>query len=177
MKACLLLGSNLGDRKEHLAKALMCIERDIGTVVLVSQIYETEPWGFEADTLFLNQALLIDTILPPLHLLECCHHIETELGRRKAEPARTTGTSEGTETNKVYASRTIDIDILFYEEVVCETPELTLPHPRLHQRTFALVPLAEVAPEWRHPVLGLTAEDLLASLERKNMIFGNDKKM
>ena len=169
MKACLLLGSNLGDRKALLANALMCIERDIGTVVSVSQIYETEPWGFKADTPFLNQALLIDTMLSPLCLLERCQYIESELGRRKAEPARTAGTSDATETNKAYASRTIDIDILFYEEVVCETSELTLPHPRLHHRTFALKPLAEVAPEWHHPVLGLTAEGFLALLEMKSL--------
>jgi 2-amino-4-hydroxy-6-hydroxymethyldihydropteridine diphosphokinase len=141
MKACLLLGSNIGDREDFLQRANECIAKCCGEIIAVSAIYETEPWGFDADTTFLNQALIIETDLLPGSLLSHCLCIENELGRDRSMD------SCGT-----YRSRNIDIDILFYENVVCQTPELTLPHPRLHLRKFALEPLEEVAPEWVHPV-------------------------
>ncbi|MCL1973934.1 MAG: 2-amino-4-hydroxy-6-hydroxymethyldihydropteridine diphosphokinase [Bacteroidetes bacterium] len=150
--ACLLLGSNLGDREALLARAQRLVRRACGHIVKVSKIYETEPWGFEADTAFLNQALLINTPLTPQILMARCLEVESLLGRVRGEGARG------------YASRYMDIDILFYEELIYRTPALTLPHPRLHLRRFALEPLAEVAPEWKHPKLGLRATDLLYSL-------------
>ena len=152
MRACLLLGSNLGERAVLLAQARTFIGQDCGALVKVSAVYETEPVGFSADTMFLNQAVLIDTALSPQSLLERCLLIESSLGRVRVDG----------ETR--YHARSMDIDILFYGDVVCQMPELTLPHPRLHQRRFALEPLAEVVPEWVHPQLGLTALELLYSL-------------
>ena len=150
MKACLLTGSNLGDRQALLAQAQKLIERDCGAIIKASKVYETESWGFEADTLFLNQGLLIETSLSQHELLAHCLQIETILGRER--PAALSGT---------YTSRTMDIDILFYEDLIFKTPELTLPHPRLPLRAFALQPVSEVAPQWVHPELGLTAKEML----------------
>jgi len=152
MKTCLLLGSNLGDRKSLLAQARLHISRNCGKIVKVSKVYESPPWGFEANTSFLNQALLIDTPLPPETLLAYCLDMETLLGRIRADKA--TG----------YSSRCIDIDMLFYQDLIYQSPTLTLPHPRLHLRSFALVPLAAVAPDWKHPILGLTATEMLNNL-------------
>jgi 2-amino-4-hydroxy-6-hydroxymethyldihydropteridine diphosphokinase len=138
----------MGDRKQLLSQALALVEKGCGRVVQASKIHETKPWGFEAERDFLNQALLVETTLLPLELLRQCQEIERALGRiRNSNGER-------------YSSRPIDIDILFYEDVVCETPELTLPHPRLHLRKFALEPLIEVASEWVHPHLNATASDL-----------------
>ena len=153
MKACLLLGSNMGDREALLAQAQSLICRDCGHVIKASKIYETEPWGFDADTPFLNQALLIGTAQTPQELLIQCLRIENLLGRER--PANIVG---------AYTSRSIDIDLLFYEEVVCQTPRLTLPHPQLHLRKFALEPLSEVDPMWKHPVLGFTAQEMIKNL-------------
>ena len=153
MKACLLLGSNLGDREALLSQARSRIALDCGQVIKVSKIYETAPWGFEADTPFLNQAILIDTAHTSQELLSHCLRIEVLLGRER--PANLECT---------YTSRCIDIDILFYEEEVCQTPQLTLPHPRLHLRTFALEPLSEVAPTWKHPILDFTAGEMIKNL-------------
>ena len=149
MKACLLLGTNLGNRELLLQRAREGIGKYCGRIIKASQIYETEPWGFEADVFFLNQALLIETTLSPIELLNQCLDIEDVLGRVRARGAER------------YSSRNIDIDILFYDDVVRETHELTVPHPRLHLRKFALEPLAEVAPEWRHPVLGFTIGEMM----------------
>ena len=150
--ACLLLGSNLGDREALLVRAQRLVGQECGCIVKASKIYETEPWGFEADTAFLNQALLIDTPLSPEILMARCLEVESLLGRVRDSGARG------------YTSRYMDIDILFYGNLVYQTPELTLPHPRLHIRRFALEPLAEVAPEWIHPEMGLRAVELLYSL-------------
>jgi len=158
MKACLLLGSNVGNRELFIHRAREAICRHCGQIITLSKIYETEPWGFEAETYFLNQALLIETRLSPIALLKQCLDTEEVLGRKRTSEAER------------YSSRNIDIDILFYDDIVCETPELTLPHPRLHLRKFALEPLAEVAPEWRHPVWGLTAKHFIALLEKKSLL-------
>ena len=159
MKACLLLGSNQGDRNALLAQSQSQIEHICGHIIKASKIYETPPWGFQAETLFLNQALLIDTPFPPQELLTHCLKIETSLGRLRTGVLHTPPLP-----SSPYTSRTIDIDILFYEHTVCQTPYLTLPHPRLHLRKFALQPLAEVAPDWVHPVLGLTAHQMIQAL-------------
>jgi len=156
MEACLLLGSNWGEREVYLLRAQERIAQDCGKIMKVSKVYETEPWGFEADTLFLNQALLIDTECAPQELLHRCLRIETDLGREHVE--------RDLVRTRVYTSRVIDIDVLYYEGVVIESPELTLPHPRLHQRAFALEPLHEIAPEWVHPLLKITAKEMLQEL-------------
>ncbi len=150
----LSLGSNLGDREKNLHDALQLLSERIGTLSAYSPFYETRPWGFSSPNLFLNAAALFSTQEEPDELLAAIHDIESELGRRRDNHA------EG------YADRTIDIDILLLDEVVCANDTLTLPHPRLHLRRFVLEPLCEIAPELVHPTLHLTMKELLGRLNQ-----------
>ena len=149
MNVFLLLGSNMGDRLSLLHEARTLLAAHAGAVVGQSGCYESEPWGFEADTLFMNQALQIDTRLTPMQLLSAIQRIERQLGRERTTPPG------------VYASRPIDIDILFYDNLVIDTPALTVPHPLLHRRRFALLPLCDLALDYTHPVLHKTISELL----------------
>lgn len=133
----LLLGSNLGDRVAILAKALMQLEASAGQLKAQSSLYETAAWGKTDQAPFLNQVVEINTALSPEELLAQVLTIEKSLGRNREEK---------------WAPRTIDIDILYYEHFIMNTPELTLPHPYLHERRFTLVPLAEIAPLFMHPL-------------------------
>lgn len=144
--AYLLLGTNLGDREQFLIRALALLEKQIGTLVAVSSVYETEPWGTQGQSSYLNQAVAIQTILSPHDLLETILAVELQLGRVR----------EGQ-----WGDRTIDIDILYYGTVVVNVPKLEIPHPRLHLRNFALYPLSEIAPDFIHPVLSRTNRSLL----------------
>lgn len=141
----LALGTNLGDREKNLRKALAAMPPKV-RVVLVSSVLETEPWGFENQPSFLNQVIRAETDLSPLDLLRHLKSLETELGRKPTFR---------------YGPRLIDLDILFYDDLILETSELTIPHPYLHKRNFVLIPLAEIAPELFHPVLKKTIQELL----------------
>jgi 2-amino-4-hydroxy-6-hydroxymethyldihydropteridine diphosphokinase len=143
----LLIGGNLGDRFELLKRAREGIEKQIGELVKESSIYETAAWGFESENDFLNQVLLVKTDLKPEQVLEQCHLIENLLGR-----VRQSG---------YYASRTMDMDILFYNDEIINEPDLTIPHPHLHKRKFTLEPLNEISPEYTHPKLKKTIAKLL----------------
>lgn len=164
----LLLGSNLGDRAGLLDRANALISGRIGTILRASRRYETPPWGlFEPEPdpkaeagAFLNQALLVETPLLPEPLLDATQAIETELGRkrRKENPTRL-ATRSG-----LYRSRPMDIDILLYETQIVQSQRLTIPHPGLHLRRFALEPLAEIAPEALHPVFKCTIEELFRTI-------------
>lgn len=142
------LGSNLGDRGENLEIALDYIEERIGKVVATSAFYVTEPVGFESDNQFLNAACKVETKLAPTDVLQITQKIEKEMGRQSKSQ------------NRAYADRTIDIDILLYEDEILKTPDLTLPHPHLHERAFVLYPLAEIAGEYVHPVLHKAISEL-----------------
>ena len=142
------LGSNIGDREAHLASALEEIRRLPGTQLMKSSAWiETEPIGGPPQGKFLNGAAAIETGLPPETLLHYLQKIEQKLGRPlKRIP---------------WGPRVIDLDLLTYKDLLLKTPELTLPHPRMQERPFVLIPLAEIAPTWRHPQLGKSAYQLL----------------
>lgn len=143
----LLTGGNVGNRLEYLAKAAEGLGRRCGRIGTVSAVYETAAWGKTDQPAFLNQVIQLHTAIAAPLLLEKILSIEHEIGRIRKEK---------------YDPRTIDIDILLYGDQVIETPGLIVPHPRLAERRFVLVPLAEIAPELVHPVFGESIESLLS---------------
>ncbi len=151
--AFLLLGTNLGDKPANLRKAREVISKRIGNVLKSSSVYETAPWGMESMESFLNQVIEVETGLGPLELMKALLEAERGLGRERV-------------SGKV-TERIIDLDILFYDDLILEGPDLVIPHPRLHLRRFTMVPLAEIAPLLKHPVLGKKAGTLLAECEDK----------
>lgn len=150
MERCFILfGSNMGDKNKIYAQACLLINNRCGRIVAQSSAYESEPWGFEAKEWFLNRLVVVETELEPEAMLHQLLDIEAELGR--VRHPETGG----------YTSRTADLDILYYGSRIVLTDSLTIPHPRLHQRRFALLPLCEVAPEFVHPAFNLTQTELL----------------
>ncbi len=144
--AYLLLGTNLGDKFENLSYAIEQLGCYAGEVVTVSSIYKSEAWGFESENYFLNQCVACQTELLPGQLLEEILKIEKRRGRRRK--------------NTDYEDRVLDIDILLYGHTVIEEADLTIPHPGLPKRKFALAPLSEIAPYKMHPVLRKTIVEL-----------------
>ena len=150
MERCFILfGSNMGDKNKIYAQACLLINNRCGRIVAQSSAYESEPWGFEAKEWFLNRLIVVETELEPEAMLHQLLDIEAELGRVRHPEAG------------VYTSRTADLDILYYGSRIVLTDSLTIPHPRLHQRRFALLPLCEVAPEFVHPAFNMTQTELL----------------
>lgn len=129
----LSLGSNLGNRQSNLESAMELIGRMVGKVVKASDIIETEPWGFDSGNPFLNMAAKVETELSPLDVLHTTQNIEKLLGRKEKT------------TDRQYHDRIIDIDILMYDSLVIDTPELTIPHPLMRQRPFVMEPLKQIA--------------------------------
>lgn len=138
--AYLGLGSNLGDRRRVMSETIERINELIGDVLSQSAFYETDPWGFVSDNTFLNAAVCVRTALSPFQLLEATQNIEREMGR-------TTKSEAG-----VYHDRVIDIDILLYDDLHISTPELTVPHPLMHEREFVMKPLGEILDKEKYGV-------------------------
>ena len=145
----LALGSNLGDRSANLEAAITALLQVVKGVQR-SPVYETQPWGFANQPAFLNGVIRGRTRLAPLELLDYLQTLETKLGRLPSVR---------------YGPRLIDMDILFYNDLILDTPNLTIPHPRLHERAFVLVPLADLAADFIHPLLGKSVRHLLAGVD------------
>lgn len=147
-RAILLLGCNLGDCSNRLQQAETLLAEKAGSITGRSSLYASEPWGVEDQPDYLNRAVLLETELAPELLLECCLSVENILGRVRTER---------------WGSRTMDIDILFVDDLVFQSNILELPHPRIQSRKFALLPLSELIPEFVHPVFRQSMSELLAA--------------
>jgi 2-amino-4-hydroxy-6-hydroxymethyldihydropteridine diphosphokinase len=152
--AYLSLGSNIGDREANLRQAIRRLS-DLGTVSKVSSFYETEPVEFTDQPWFLNCAVELQTQLAPNELLSGMLQIERAMGRERVQPK---------------GPRIVDLDILLYDELTMSDESLTVPHPAMHDRRFVLEPLAEIAPELRHPVLRLSAVELLRQVPDRTTV-------
>lgn len=142
------LGTNLGNKEANLRTAIYKLQERIGKQVSLSSFYETAPWGFESDHSFLNAAIGLETNLSPIEILHITQEIEKELGRTKKS------------VNGSYSDRLIDIDILLYDTLVLQTPELTIPHPLMTERDFVMKPLIEIAGNIIHPTRQKTLSEL-----------------
>ena len=149
------LGTNIGNRKENLTRAIEALSLALGHYTALSSFIETAPWGFDSENSFLNCAVAFETELTPLQLLDTTESIERELGR-------TTKSSGG-----IYHDRVIDIDILLYGSEIIETPRLTIPHPLMHLRDFVLEPLSEIAPHAIHPTTGKSIGQINTEFKKK----------
>jgi 2-amino-4-hydroxy-6-hydroxymethyldihydropteridine diphosphokinase len=148
MKIVLAFGSNLGDREEYILAAYRLLEEELGELINKSSFIETPAWGFESENSFINSVAVFETKKTPLEALEICNKIEKELGRQRNS------------LHKGYQNRTIDIDILFYEDIILDTPTLKIPHPLIEERDFVLIPLKEILPNFIHPVLKKEIKDI-----------------
>ena len=147
------IGSNLGDREKNCLQSVDVLERNGIVVRQRSSLYETMPWGVRDQPLFLNMVIEVETELKPQELLELLKNVEIEVGREKS--AR-------------WGPRAIDLDILLYDDISLDKDTLTIPHPFLHKRDFVLIPLCEIAPDVKHPVLQLRMHELLQMVRNKS---------
>lgn len=152
----LSIGGNLGNKRANFDKVYTHIQNELGGIVFYSSVYETPPWGFDSEDSFWNQVLCIDTHLNPSEILDNIGKIDVAFGRKR--------------NGNGYTSREMDIDILYFRDKIIKTENLTIPHPLLHKRLFVLVPLAEIAPDFVHPVLRLTSLEMLNSCDDKSEI-------
>jgi len=155
-KVFLGIGGNIGNKHDNFIKVYNIIKNEIGEITKSSSVYETPPWGFEAKENFWNQVLLIETEYSPDKLLQKIHDIENNFGRKRG--------------SEKYNSREMDIDILYFDEVIIETESLKIPHPHIPHRLFVIVPLAEIAPDFIHPQLRLTSLEMLKNCSDSSVI-------
>jgi len=154
--AYLNLGSNLGDRLQYLKGAVRKIEEsDEFSIKKISSVYETQPVGYQNQRWFLNLVLEVQTSFDPFPLMKHLLAIEDQMGRKREER---------------WAPRNIDIDLLLYDDRIVDSDRLTIPHPRMHKRRFVLIPLAQIAPQFLHPVLRKNIKELLKNCEDKSMV-------
>lgn len=152
----LSIGTNIGNRKLNIKNAITALGQ-IGKIITISPIYTSEPWGFESKNGFYNIALILESNLPPIELLNATQQIERNLGRT-------------TKTTTTYTDRIIDIDIIDYNNQIIDTQALTLPHKLMHKRNFVLYPLSDIAPDWQHPILKLSSTELKKISEDTSII-------
>jgi 2-amino-4-hydroxy-6-hydroxymethyldihydropteridine diphosphokinase len=155
-KVFLGIGGNIGNKQLNFEKVLVLIEKELGKIIQFSSVYETPAWGFHSDDVFWNQVLIIETILEAEELLWRIHKVEAEFDRKRGDER--------------YASRQMDIDILFFDDDYFETKTLIIPHPRIQERKFVLVPLVEIAPNFKHPLIRLSSLKLLENCHDKSLI-------
>ena len=160
----LLLGSNIHPRTGYLTQARTLIRQRVGEIQNISSVYESEPWGFDASVFFLNQVVCVTTGFTPEKVLEKTQEIEQQLGRKEK--------SKG----EMYASRTLDVDILFYDDVIVQQPDLKIPHPAIAERRFVLIPLAEIVPEKVHPVYKKSCQQLLIDCRDAGKVWKFEEK-
>lgn len=154
----LSLGSNIGDRLGYLQQATSLLKATPGiSVVATSSFYETEPWQMDSENWFVNAVVQVSTTLTPEKLLSECQRIETQLGRKRD------GSSD-------YIDRTLDIDILFYDDLIMHNEFLTIPHKHFHKRAFLLVPMLEIAQDFIHPLFKKTVAELYDELDNPEMV-------
>jgi 2-amino-4-hydroxy-6-hydroxymethyldihydropteridine diphosphokinase len=147
--AYLLIGGNIGDTIQFFGQCTKHIHQEVGNIILFSSCYESEPWGFSHENKFVNQVLKISTNLDAEKLLQKCQLIESYFGRKR-------NPEEG------YHARKMDIDILFYNDLILDSKDLQIPHPRLHLRRFTLLPFLEIDSEFIHPKLNKSIYQLLS---------------
>lgn len=153
MKYHLNIGSNLGDKESNIRSAISAIEDATRCDATASSFIETEAWGYDSENKFINVAIAIESTIKPDDMLALLQQVEQSIDSHSHRNA------DGT-----YKDRIIDIDIIAIDEMVIKTERLSIPHPRMHLRKFVLAPLAEIAPEWSHPILHQTAKELLTAL-------------
>ena len=154
----LSLGTNMGDRKLNIELAYAMITQSTGTIRQKSSLYETPPWGFESTSNFINTVVLLETYLDLEELFKKLKQNEKEIGRTK------------TAISTTYEDRIIDIDILDFNGKISHSDELTVPHPRIEMRNFVLIPLAEIAPNWIHPLLKRPVNKLILNLDDQSKV-------
>lgn len=154
-KVFIAIGSNIGDRRKNIETALKKIEESGLNIIKKSSIIETEPYGYKDQDKFLNGVVLVETDLNPFELLELLLNIEKEMGR---------------ERKIKWGPRNIDLDIIFYDDLVIDTENLKIPHPDAHNRTFVMGPISEIAPDFVHPVLKKKVKEIYKELITRNFL-------